>query len=174
MREEPLVHLDVVHDLAGDAVAAGYDRGVILSFDLGESWNEMNLGLPEKPVNRLTFDRRGHLLASIPGRGVFKTNEAVPTLSNPDPLPGSFATVDVYPNPAQSFVRFSFRLPVRTTVSLSVFDLLGRETAILLQNQTLAAGPHHAVWDAGGMAPGIYLFSLSGESILGRGAVVIN
>jgi hypothetical protein len=40
-----------------------------------------------------------------------------------------------------------------------VFDLLGRETATLV-NETLAPGTYEAEWNASGQASGIYLCKL--------------
>jgi hypothetical protein len=44
-------------------------------------------------------------------------------------------------------------------VTLRVFDLLGREVAILMNNE-LSAGSRTISWDASGLTSGIYLYRI--------------
>jgi hypothetical protein len=62
-----------------------------------------------------------------------------------------------YPNPFNPSTTISFYLPIKSFVTLKVFDMLGREVALLI-NQELPAGNHIQQWTANTMASGIYFY----------------
>ena len=77
----------------------------------------------------------------------------------PAVLPGKFALHAAYPNPFNPTTTIGFDLPVTATVKLVVFDLLGREVAVL-ENGRLAAGSYRHVYDASALASGVYFYRL--------------
>ena len=80
------------------------------------------------------------------------------------------------PNPARSEATFAFTLPARLPVTLSIYDVLGRRTRVLLRGAR-EAGRHSATWDGrdqhGDLAlPGIYVVRLeAGATSLGERVV---
>jgi Secretion system C-terminal sorting domain len=48
---------------------------------------------------------------------------------------------------------------MRGLVSLKVYDILGREVAVLASGE-MAAGTHSKVWDASRFATGVYFYRL--------------
>lgn len=60
------------------------------------------------------------------------------------------------PNPASSFARIRFGLPVSDIVTLRVYDLAGREMASLLDRAFEQAGAHDAQLDTRSWHPGAY------------------
>jgi len=64
-----------------------------------------------------------------------------------------------YPNPFNSISNFEIRIAKLTDVSLIVYDLLGREIAIIV-NDRLAPGNYTRQWDATGLPSGVYFFRL--------------
>jgi len=72
-----------------------------------------------------------------------------------------------YPNPFNGETRVSFRMPGRGAVSLKIFDVLGREVAVLFQGPA-GDGIHECRWDGRGRAgadaaAGLYLVRLQIE-----------
>lgn len=65
-----------------------------------------------------------------------------------------------YPNPFNPTTRIEFSLTKATTVSLSVFDMLGRSMKVLIE-EPKAAGTHSVQFDGLGLTSGIYLYRLS-------------
>ena len=70
----------------------------------------------------------------------------------------------IYPNPFNSTTTINFSLPSQSEVALRVFDLTGREIA-LLENGRIEAGNHSVVWDAGNFTSGIYVCHLEVNGI---------
>jgi hypothetical protein len=70
-----------------------------------------------------------------------------------------------YPNPFNPSTTIRFTLPVPRHAEVRVYDLLGREVAVLL-DETKSAGVHELEWDAKGMPSGVYLCQMrAGGSI---------
>jgi hypothetical protein len=65
-----------------------------------------------------------------------------------------------YPNPFNPATTISFSLPLKSFVSLKVFDVLGREVAVVL-SEDLPAGNYSRQWNAANMSSGIYFYRLS-------------
>ena len=79
-------------------------------------------------------------------------------------LPSRFALLQNYPNPFNPSTRIRFVIPVGTsrqvgTVSLRVYDVIGREVATLV-NEVKAPGEYTVPFDASGLASGVYLYRL--------------
>ena len=81
-----------------------------------------------------------------------------------DNLPAAFALRQNYPNPFNPTTIIQFDLPVKTEVSLIIYNQLGREVAGLL-HESMEPGYHQVRWHArtasGRVLPsGIYIASL--------------
>jgi hypothetical protein len=81
-----------------------------------------------------------------------------------DPLrdggtPTEFSLAQNYPNPFNPITVISFQLPAVSDVRLSVYDILGREVAVLV-NEKQGPGTHAVRFDASGLASGVYLYRL--------------
>lgn len=78
-----------------------------------------------------------------------------------------------YPNPAGRVATIPFSLATAGAVRLSVFDVLGREVAVLLDSAQ-AAGAHQARLDTGRLAVGTYVVRLTaGAAVLSRRLTVV-
>jgi len=78
-------------------------------------------------------------------------------------LPAAFALHPNYPNPFNPSTRLSYDLAAAGSVTLTVYDLLGREVRRLV-NGRQSAGRHTVEWDGGGVAAktssGVYVVRL--------------
>jgi hypothetical protein len=68
-----------------------------------------------------------------------------------------------YPNPFNPKTKIVYRVGSRESVSLRLFDVLGREVATLV-NGAREAGTHEATWDATGRPSGVYYYRLVVQS----------
>jgi hypothetical protein len=74
-------------------------------------------------------------------------------------VPVEFSLSQNYPNPFNPSTTIEFALPQASFVNLKIYDLLGKEVATLV-SEKLPAGKHQRVWDAKGLASGVYLYRL--------------
>ena len=72
-------------------------------------------------------------------------------------VPGSFSLEQNFPNPFNPSTRIRYRIPEPGArgVRLAIFDVAGREVAVLASGEK-RAGEYVATWDAGGNASGVY------------------
>ena len=73
-------------------------------------------------------------------------------------LPDRFAVHQNYPNPFNPTTVISFELPTEQTVTIRLFDALGREVATLVTGESLSAGLHQVTYDASALSSGIYIY----------------
>jgi hypothetical protein len=73
--------------------------------------------------------------------------------------PTSCALLQNYPNPFNPKTVIGLQIAVSSHVDLRVFDTLGREVAVLI-NERKAAGAYDIEFDAEGLASGIYICRL--------------
>jgi hypothetical protein len=60
-----------------------------------------------------------------------------------------------YPNPFNPLTKLNFQLPADGQVKIVVYDIMGREVALLV-DQKLTKGTHTFSWDASGLSSGMY------------------
>lgn len=78
-------------------------------------------------------------------------------------IPDHFILHQNYPNPFNPSTKIKFELPESGNVKLKLFDILGKETAVLV-NGNLNAGIYEYEWNATGLTSGIYFYTLQTES----------
>lgn len=71
----------------------------------------------------------------------------------------AFVLKPAYPNPVQEQAHIGFELPEPALLQLRMFDVLGREVAVLVDG-ALAAGRHEVTVDTAGWPAGIYFYTL--------------
>lgn len=74
-------------------------------------------------------------------------------------LPQMFRLNQNYPNPFNPVTTISFELPTQVSVTLSVYNLLGRKVATLVDKE-LGAGRYTVAFEASGLASGVYFYRL--------------
>jgi hypothetical protein len=74
-------------------------------------------------------------------------------------IPSSFALQQNYPNPFNPTTVINFSLPLNADVRLTVYDLLGRQVAVLV-DETRSAGVHSITVDGSRFASGVYMYRL--------------
>ncbi len=116
------------------------------------------------------FDEAGNLYSqSFFGWTVEKWqyNGTLPSFTGVEPvgkeIPGGYRLEQNYPNPFNPTTKIEFALPRSENVRLSVYDVLGREVAVLL-NEEKPAGSYRVTFDAKGIPSGSYFYTLRAGS----------
>jgi hypothetical protein len=94
-------------------------------------------------------------LKQIDNNGSFKYSEEYEV----DITPDNFHLSQNYPNPFNPTTVISYQLPVTSHVTIKVYDILGKEAAILV-NEEKPAGFYKNNFDATELATGIYFYSM--------------
>ncbi|MBT3760635.1 MAG: T9SS type A sorting domain-containing protein, partial [Candidatus Marinimicrobia bacterium] len=89
---------------------------------------------------------------------------------NEDAVPTQFTLNQNYPNPFNPNTTIEFSVPRATSLTITVYDIMGREVRTLVDNSNILEGYYSVVWD--GMdssgqivSAGLYIYSLQGEGI---------
>jgi hypothetical protein len=81
------------------------------------------------------------------------------------PIPDDFELSQAYPNPFNPTTTLSFAIPIDSEVSLSVYNLQGREVSTLI-DANMDAGYHSIVWNADSYSSGVYFVKMvAGEYV---------
>jgi photosystem II stability/assembly factor-like uncharacterized protein len=140
------------------ATVVGNQGMTLWTEDGGASWSRLR-SHTSNALNAVTFVDRGigtmvgfagMILAATPG---------APTGTSADPLLPPLTATGVhsnYPNPFRSSTAITFELSAPTNGRLDVFDMQGRHVAVLFEGER-GPGRHEITWDAGALAPGVYI-----------------
>jgi hypothetical protein len=92
----------------------------------------------------------------------FTIGKIIPITSVKDQqnIPDHFKLLQNYPNPFNPTTIISYRLLSVSQTKLSVYDVIGREVDVLV-NEVKASGTYSVTWDASHYADGIYLAKLT-------------
>jgi hypothetical protein len=147
-------------------------NGNALNAKLNAAIQKVNQGNNNAAINQLSafnnqvdaFVRTGRL---VPEYGETLTAEADDiiqelnrnfSLYNEAPL--SYMLAQNYPNPFNPVTSISFSLPAREFVTLTVYDILGNEVEVLV-NEFMNSGSHNISWDASRFASGVYFYRVN-------------
>ena len=129
-----------------------------------------NSPMPENHVAAVRVEEPGRLLVGFwsHGAAVLTFDESLVTGSVAAELPVDMKLHQNFPNPFNPATVIRFGLPREMDVRLDVFDVLGRKVATLLDGR-MEEGAHEAIFNASGMASGVYLYRLqAGDMLLSR------
>jgi YD repeat-containing protein len=120
---------------------------------------------------RYGYDPNGNLILS-------ELREGGPVAVEEDTgLPARFALHANYPNPFNPATRIRYELPRQARVRLTVYDVLGRRLAVLVDAEQ-AAGRYEVAWNGRGeralAASGVYVYRLeAGDFVQTRPMVLV-
>ena len=81
------------------------------------------------------------------------------TQSSMNQLPVAFKLHQNYPNPFNPSTTITYELPKASQVSLTVYDVLGREVSVLV-NERRKAGVYEVKFDGSNLASGVYFYRM--------------
>lgn len=86
--------------------------------------------------------------------------------------PAVFAVHPPTPNPAQGPVEVRFDLPDAAPVRLALFDMVGREVAVVV-DRTVEAGYHRARIETSGLPAGVYVARIEAGGAVGARRITV-
>ena len=170
---------DLAFDPRTDALLAStYGDGVHITYDEGETWNQVQGSHCFPYVNSIAVSSDGNksvLYAGTFGSGLFEEEVFTIGVTRPDrveQLPDTPELFDNFPNPFNPETKIDFALPEAGLTRLIIYDLRGRIVERLMDGQ-LSAGYHSLTWNATNVASGIYLYRLTSGSFVDTKKMVL-
>ncbi len=145
--------------LSSDSISNG--SGVFCSGNNGSTWRSMNAGFPAGNVRDIAVTD-SLLYACFGEKGLWclpLSNITTVLNSNANKVPRMFVLHQNYPNPFNPNTTVEYQIPQQSIVTLRIFDILGREVAVLV-NEKKEAGRHSVQWDAARFSSGVYFYAL--------------
>jgi hypothetical protein len=154
----------------GNFFAGTYGSGFFLSTDGGVNWSGVNEGYGTVPCATLAV-MGPYLFSGGFDGGVYRrsVSQMVTSVQGVEwTTPTKHALEQNYPNPFNPSTTMRFTLPEAEDVTLTVFDVNGREIDRLAEGN-LPGGTYQVTWDANGRASGTYYCRLrAGEFVATR------
>jgi hypothetical protein len=79
----------------------------------------------------------------------------------PEELPARYALRQNYPNPFNPVTVIQYSLSGRSRVTLRVYNVLGEEIKLLVNDETQDAGFRQVQWDGSNLPSGVYFYRLT-------------
>ncbi len=137
--------------------------------------NARGIELDPRDSNLWVSDYEGNIYKIISCDGSSKGTVPPPPLSVPGAnIPAGMSLAQNIPNPFTTVTRIAFTLPSAVSARLAVYDMNGREVAVLADGR-FEAGEQYAEFDPAGLPSGVYRYTLriDGGATLGRTMVFI-
>lgn len=129
--------------------------------------------MPETPSNCNWGDADRKTLYITAGSSIYRIRLLTTGIKSPHfQKSGSYELHESYPNPCNPGTTINFHLPMTGRVTLSVFDVAGRQVAMLVAG-LLPAGEYSRRWDTTGVSSGVYFYRLSAESYSSTKKIVV-
>jgi len=92
---------------------------------------------------------------------IFTSIEQIPSETTPE----EFRLEQNYPNPFNPKTTIEFTLPNQSVVSLTLYDILGREIEVLLDDE-LKSGVYKVTYQADDLPSGIYFYRIQADGFI--------
>jgi hypothetical protein len=111
--------------------------------------NEIRVTSPARSVEFVLLDNGSRIISSLERKDAGRIEQ--------------FTLRQNFPNPFNPSTTISYSLPRASSVSLRVYDLVGREVALLINKERQAAGSYAVPFDAASLPSGAYFYTLQTE-----------
>ncbi len=148
-------------------IACGSNGTIIKSTNAGADWFLQSTPTTETLYSALAATNSIHFAVGYSGI-VIKTTDGGGNpviVEEDDKNPVDFELAQNYPNPFNPSTTISWQPPVSSQQTLKVYDMLGKEVAILV-DEYKPAGSYEVDFDAKGLTSGIYFYRLSAGSFV--------
>ncbi len=125
------------------------------------------LGANDTLVTKWTVKAKGKetaIVASVDTFNITLINDIGTDIRDVNVLPTDYYVDQNYPNPFNPSTTIRFGLPQQATVDLRIFNILGQEVAVLINNQIYTAGNHKVEFNASKLATGVYIYKLQSDN----------
>ncbi|MBM4159266.1 MAG: T9SS type A sorting domain-containing protein [Ignavibacteria bacterium] len=148
-------------DFYSQVFAVGLNGTILKGSGDGTIWSAQNSGV-NNTLYAVSVLESNHDIAYVAGDNgtMLKTNNGGIGIQNiSSEIPDKYSLSQNYPNPFNPLTKIRFAIPKNEIVTLKIYDLLGREAAILV-NEKLQSGAYETTFDASSLPSGVYFYKL--------------
>ena len=155
--------------LGSDKLLIPSDNGVIwISKDRGQSFYKVETGLnvPLKQIQHVGTESIAYILGEKNTLLKLDLTPLLTSAKDDDELPtkvDKFVLLSNYPNPFNPSTTISYSIPELSFVTLKVYNILGKEVATIVNEQT-ASGSYAKTFNASNLSSGSYIYRLNAGS----------
>jgi hypothetical protein len=149
------------------------DVKIEISVDNGVTWSTIADSIPNTGAYSWvvaaqdTSDECLVKITNLQNSNVYDESDTLFTIENPtgieenknNRLPIEFDLVQNYPNPFNPSTRINYAVPETTPVTIKVYDIIGQEIAVLV-NEVKEAGIYELEFDANKLTSGVYIYRM--------------
>jgi photosystem II stability/assembly factor-like uncharacterized protein len=140
----------------GGTVFMTSDGGVNWHRDYPTTWNRRLTSIYVRDVNNAwAVGQNGTILKRQVLTGGINSNNKIPD---------KYSLEQNYPNPFNPVTEIKFSIPTGSNVKISVYDILGREVAVL-QEGNLKAGSYTINWNGSNYSSGVYFCKMEASGV---------
>jgi hypothetical protein len=128
------------------------------------SWRQINTGIENQTVNSLLISN-DTIYSGNQGSSLWKRclSEIIGINNINIQIPRNYLLSQNFPNPFNMTTSFRFKVSKFSNVKICIFDILGNELEILV-NEKLKAGTYEILWNANKFASGLYFISFKTDN----------
>ncbi len=158
---------NAVYSIHFPSASSGWGCGVdqiIMTSDGGSTWSYQTSGIPASFYRGIFFANTstGYAVGSA-GKIIKTTNGGLTGFQQiQGKTPSSFNIYQNYPNPFNPSTRIKFDIPKQMFTKIIVYDLLGRETSVLVSEE-LEPGSYEVEFDSKNYPGGVYFYKIITE-----------
>lgn len=137
-----------------------FDGTILKTADGGKTWSADNTFTGKYYIYSSGVNESGRAFFGTANGYIIASGQGTAVESSTSAVPSGYSLGQNYPNPFNPSTSIGFYLPSAGKVMLKVYDILGNESASLV-NEYMNAGYHTATFDAGHLSSGTYFYQLS-------------
>lgn len=145
--------MQVISSQTGGSISGQGSLNAEFGLGNANAIDSLRIEWPSGIIDKYTNVSVNQFITAIEGQGITNVRK------NVNAEPSSFHLEQNYPNPFNPTTVFNYVLPITNNVNLSVYDILGREVAVLV-NEKQNPGIYKVTWDASNYTSGLYFYKL--------------
>lgn len=147
------------------AYIVGDSGTLVYTTDRGNTWKSFYLTHVNQNLSDIWVQDLQHAWIAGTGGTIVSIRSNITGISNGTipAVPSDFRLFQNYPNPFNPSTIISYQLPVNSHVTLSIYDILGKEVATLVDGKE-NAGSYAVRFNGSYLASGVYFYRLQAEN----------
>jgi hypothetical protein len=138
---------------------------ILSASTLNDGSEQVTLPSIDNSTARVKIEAIGNIFFDMSNAN-FTISSSIGINNNQNGTPIEFGLSQNFPNPFNPVTILNYAIPKKSAVSLKVYDALGREIAVLVNNQVQTEGYYNIEFNAAQLPSGIYYYRLEADKFV--------